>query len=132
MFEQISKFIAPIKQYVLTPVLNYMTKDANPAAKAYAEQTINGALDNLPKVLKTLDKTYNDYQKGEVKIDLETGLKFAEKFVGDKNETKDIFLMPLQAYNAYKNYQYLNGVVDGNLKGEDAEDDFYILSSPKI
>jgi hypothetical protein len=127
MFKQFKKIAnASVLKPLVKGILGLFTKKANPAAKKYAMDVADKACDGLPDMVETMARAALAYETAGATLGLELGMKL----VDNVDTVKEIALLPAKAIHHYKNYQFLNGVVDGHLTQHE-EDDFVVITDPE-
>lgn len=95
------------------------TRNATPAARAYAENVAEEATDAIPEVIGKLDEIQNAYKNGTVGLNPETA-----------QQAGYLFGLPMRAYQHYQRYQYLNHTASP-VAEMDSGEEFVLLSSMK-
>jgi hypothetical protein len=128
MYQYIKQIVTSnIFKPAVKAVFGLFTKQANPQAKAYADNVASEVADFMPTVVETAAAAVAAYQLGG--LGLQTGLQFAAVMMDEKQSpTKDVVMSPAKMLHHYNNYKYLNGVTDGGYEHSDVEDDFVLIN----
>lgn len=126
--------VSPVVKPIAKAVTGFFTRKATAPAQAYAQQVAEKIVDRLPESLEIALAAYQTIQSGGLNVAY-NGLAVAEIAVGGESKAKKLLFSPAELVHDYKNYQFLNGVVDGNYTQRDEnfdEDmDFVVVEKAK-
>ncbi len=131
MINAIKKFTSSkVFKPLLLGITGLFTKNANKAAKAYADKAVSEVADAIPETLEAAAKAYAAYQLSGFGASNVTAIV---DIVSDQKASKEkkALLSPLKMLHNINNYNFLAGVEDGGYMQHE-EDDFVVITKPSL
>lgn len=129
MLEFIQKAItSPIVKPLVKAAISLFTYNATPSARAYAQKVSEKIIDRAPGSLELVLVAYQTFQNGGLNV--ANGLAVAEIAMNSASKVKNLLFTPAELLHDYKNYQFLNGTIDGNYAQRNEsfdEEDFVVI-----